>query len=620
MSHAHEFRQLEGALANLDDLIGSMTKDAPTAAPAPTDEVDLDALIADLNRSFPMAGQTAEQPTAASNNSPTDDGNDYEHLGKIEPYPDYDQLEGDAEAFKEELGDDIGVLKPNKAPLGRGPPPMPFKRSASLPTPHLFKDGRSFEETRERTLTPPPPPNIPVPLPPREPPPPFQDLAQPPGHLGQEPLTPPPMPPELIRSRTTSHERKMSLPEDEREWRKQLLKQTSENISSESKRKVLVNFHNIDQSYKTLALEETYKARDICNRLVIKNMGLDDKNWMLIEFLSQFKIQRVIEDHELVLSIYDSWGGNMDNIIYFKNDFKKYEIFQNPAQFFPTHMIEQSEEDGALSEKAEKAKKILLQNLFSTTDRVPDIESYLHLKEQGRRSWKRAFCMLRGTRIVYSSKGTSKDPKHLVTFTIFDDLDLYLARTPKETFGAPTDFCFCFKPRKPVRDARELICLCTDDPRSLKCWMAGVRLGKYSGTLRENYRIAVRRMEKLKKLKQDNDKDSDSLISGPYSDQLWYHGLITREETSRRMAKHGFNDGAFMVRDSQSSPGSFVISFILDRKIKHFQVLPMKVEGETFYSVDEGRTKFYDVTDLVNYYTKERGIMPVLLKEIVRRD
>jgi hypothetical protein len=54
-----------------------------------------------------------------------------------------------------------------------------------------------------------------------------------------------------------------------------------------------------------------------------------------------------------------------------------------------------------------------------------------------------------------------------------------------------------------------------------------------------------------------------------------------------------------------------------DNPIIHFQI---KFEGETFYTVDEGRTKFYDVTDLVNYYTKETGVMPILLKEVIRRD
>jgi hypothetical protein len=40
---------------------------------------------------------------------------------------------------------------------------------------------------------------------------------------------------------------------------------------------------------------------------------------------------------------------------------------------------------------------------------------------------------------------TFQDPKHLVTFIIFDDLDLYLARIARETFESPSDFCFCFK-------------------------------------------------------------------------------------------------------------------------------------------------------------------------------
>jgi hypothetical protein len=116
MSKAHEFRQLEGALANLDDLIGSMTKDTstPTSIPSTTDDVDFDAIIADLNRSFPMATEQPAAKVSSHSSSTADDANDYEQLGVVEPYPDYDHLKDDDEVFKEELGDGIGDLQFNK--------------------------------------------------------------------------------------------------------------------------------------------------------------------------------------------------------------------------------------------------------------------------------------------------------------------------------------------------------------------------------------------------------------------------------------------------------------------------------------------------------------------------
>ena len=59
-------------------------------------------------------------------------------------------------------------------------------------------------------------------------------------------------------------------------------------------------------------------------------------------------------------------------------------------------------------ERAEKARKILLQEYFSSTHRVPEIEGILYSKEGYKKPWKKFFFILRSSGVYYSTKGKSK--------------------------------------------------------------------------------------------------------------------------------------------------------------------------------------------------------------------
>lgn len=59
-------------------------------------------------------------------------------------------------------------------------------------------------------------------------------------------------------------------------------------------------------------------------------------------------------------------------------------------------------------ERAEKARKILLQEYFSSTSRVPELEGWLNLKDGYKKSWKKVFFILRASGLYYSTKGKQK--------------------------------------------------------------------------------------------------------------------------------------------------------------------------------------------------------------------
>ena len=53
------------------------------------------------------------------------------------------------------------------------------------------------------------------------------------------------------------------------------------------------------------------------------------------------------------------------------------------------------------------AVSVFLQNFLNSSS-CPEIQGYLHLKEPGRKSWKKLYMFLRRSGLYYSTKGTSK--------------------------------------------------------------------------------------------------------------------------------------------------------------------------------------------------------------------
>ncbi|XP_070565817.1 growth factor receptor-bound protein 14-like isoform X2 [Ptychodera flava] len=262
-----------------------------------------------------------------------------------------------------------------------------------------------------------------------------------------------------------------------------------------------IKVYSEDGSSKTIIMQNTFQARDVCCLMVLKSHASDDKNWVLVEQLTDYGLERCLEDHEVVMEVYRSWPENANNKFVFRKNFLKYQLFENPSQFFPPHMVLSKEDFEGITESVEEARKILLERLFMNTDRIPDLEGQLHSKEAHKRSWKKSFFMLRGSGIYFSTKGTSKEAKHLQCFSQFTGVHVYNAINGRKKYGAPTDSVFCLKAVTST-DVKDIKCLCAESEESRQCWVTGIRLAKY-GTqlLRQNFQTALRRHAKLNDLR-----------------------------------------------------------------------------------------------------------------------
>uniref|UniRef100_A0A665TTL2 Growth factor receptor-bound protein 10-like n=1 Tax=Echeneis naucrates TaxID=173247 RepID=A0A665TTL2_ECHNA len=420
----------------------------------------------------------------------------------------------------------------------------------------------------------------------------------------------------------------------------------------------IVKVWSEDGAGKVVEIPADMTARDVCQLLVYKSHCLDDNAWTLVEHHPILGLERCLEDHELVVQVQASMSS--DSKFLFRKNYAKYEFFRNPLNFFPEQMVAWCQEsDGSILQSQ------LLQNFLNSSS-CPEIQGYLYMKEPGRKSWKKLYMFLRRSGLYYSTKGTSKEPRHLQLLSDLEDSNVFTIITGRKLHNAPTDYQFCIKPSKVRSDCKELKMLCAEDEQSRTCWMTAFRLLKYGIVLYQSYNIPQQRKTNLSPFSApvrsvsenslvamdfsgrtgrviDNPVEAQSaaleegqtwrkrsqrmnVLGSPsplhpsslstviHRTQVWFHGRIMREEAHKMIIQQGQVDGLFLLRDSQSNPKAFVLTLCHHQKIKHFQILPCEEDGQVFFSLDDGATKFTDLIHLVEFYQLNRGVLPCKLK------
>ncbi|XP_017325798.3 growth factor receptor-bound protein 14 isoform X1 [Ictalurus punctatus] len=418
--------------------------------------------------------------------------------------------------------------------------------------------------------------------------------------------------------------------------------------------KRVIKVYSEDNSSRAVEVPSDITARDICQLFILKNHCIDDHSWTLIEHLAHLGIERIIEDHESVLEVQSNWGMDSDSRLYFRKNYAKYEFFKKPLDFFPESMVSISSEANGLMNHSQ-----LIQT-FLNSSTCPEIHGFLYSKEQGRKSWKKFYFVLRRSGLYFSNKGTSKEPRHLQFVAEFCDSDVYTLLSARKTHGAPTDYGFCIKPSK-SSSARDLKLLCADVEQTRTCWITAMRFFKFGMQLYQNFiqphqkqksspmrsisenslvamdfsgqrsrvidnpsealSVAVEeglswRRKSCHRLSHGSCSPSQSSLSNIaiHMAQPWFHSKLSRDEAHKLITQHGLIDGVFLLRDSQSNPKTFVLSLCHAQRIRHFQIVPVEDDGELFYSLDDGNTRFSDLLQLVEFYQLNRGVLPCKLK------
>ncbi|KAM6042646.1 growth factor receptor-bound protein 7 isoform 4-T4 [Theristicus caerulescens] len=354
-----------------------------------------------------------------------------------------------------------------------------------------------------------------------------------------------------------------------------------------------------DGACRSLEASAGTTARQLCETLVRRTRALQDHSWALVELHQHLALERCLEDHESVVEVQSSWPPGADSRFVFRKNFAKYELFKSNTQsLFPEVMV-----SSCLEANKSMAHSELIQN-FLNSGSCPEVQGFLHLRETRRKVWKRFYFSLRRSGLYYSTKGTSKDPRHLQYFADLTESNIYYVTQGKKHYGTPTEFSFCIKPYKVRSGVKGLKLLCSEDEQSRSCWMAAFRLFKYGMQLYRNYQQAQARLSQppwigptpLRSVSDnalvamdfsgctgrviENPSEvltvaleeaqawrkktthryslpaacqSSPLSAAIHCTQPWFHGRISREDTQQLIGRQGLVDGA-KRKDGSTSP------------------------------------------------------------------
>ncbi|XP_032090965.1 amyloid beta A4 precursor protein-binding family B member 1-interacting protein [Thamnophis elegans] len=289
------------------------------------------------------------------------------------------------------------------------------------------------------------------------------------------------------------------------------IKLALEKLKEAKVKKLVVKVHMNDNSTKTLMVDERQVARDVLDNLFEKTHCDCNINWCLYEIYPELQIERFFEDHENVVEVLSHWTRDSENKILFLEKNEKYAIFKNPQNFYLSNKGKNE-----AKEMNEKSKEALLEESFcGTSVIVPEVEGALYLKEDGKKSWKRRYFLLRASGIYYVPKGKTKTSRDLACFIQFENVNVYYGIQYKMKYKSPTDYCFVLKHPQIQKESQYIKYLCCDDKQALHHWVTGIRIAKYGKALYDNYIGAVQKSELASRLaKPGNTK---SIASGESS-------------------------------------------------------------------------------------------------------
>ncbi|KAE9556364.1 hypothetical protein FO519_000404 [Halicephalobus sp. NKZ332] len=121
--------------------------------------------------------------------------------------------------------------------------------------------------------------------------------------------------------------------------------------------------------------------------------------------------------------------------------------------------------------------------------------------------------------------------------------------------------------------------------------------------------LSFKRGDRIKVLSKDEDpywfkaelNGIEGFVPSNYlrmTEHSWYMGKISRVDAENLLMKIGNQNGAFLVRKSESSPGEFSISVRYDNAVQHFKVLRDAQQGSYYIWA----RRFNSLNELINFH------------------
>ncbi|ETN61039.1 growth factor receptor-bound protein [Anopheles darlingi] len=284
-------------------------------------------------------------------------------------------------------------------------------------------------------------------------------------------------------------------------------------LEQASVRRLFVKAFSADGASKSLLIDETMSCGHVTRLLADKNHVQMEPTWAIVEHLPEHQMERLFEDHEMLVDNLMLWNRDSKNRVLFLRRPDKVALFRTPEAFLPgTQMAPGSEHD-------EHTRAMLLDEFFNqSAGNQIALEGPLYMKNDAKKGWKKYHFVLRASGLHYYPKEKTRSAKDLLCLALFAGHEVYRGLGWKKKHKAPTDFTFALRcPKVPagVKGIRSVKMLCAEDAGTLEQWVTAIRVMKYGKKLLDNHRLLLDDLarEELDKLSSARSSSIGSIVS-----------------------------------------------------------------------------------------------------------
>ncbi|VVC42599.1 Hypothetical protein CINCED_3A024127 [Cinara cedri] len=248
-----------------------------------------------------------------------------------------------------------------------------------------------------------------------------------------------------------------------------------------SVKKLFIKVFNDDGGAKSLLVDEGMRCSYVMRLLADKHHINLGPRWGLVEHLPDLHMERVYEEHELLVDNLMLWTRDSKNRLLFVERPERTLIFENPSLFNSNNQQSSGHPTSNFAQE------------YFCNGGLPSVEGPLYLKTDSRKGWKKYYSVLRASGIYYYKDKVSRLPKDLVCLSTLDVNQVYYGVGWKKKYKAPTEYCLAIKHPclQQPKSTKYIKYICADDEQTLHKWMSAIRIVKYGQQLLENYETAL---------------------------------------------------------------------------------------------------------------------------------
>ncbi|XP_061497476.1 ras-associated and pleckstrin homology domains-containing protein 1 isoform X1 [Anopheles gambiae] len=282
-------------------------------------------------------------------------------------------------------------------------------------------------------------------------------------------------------------------------------------LEQASVRRLFVKAFTADGASKSLLVDETMSCGHVTRLLADKNHVQMEPTWAIVEHLPEHQMERLFEDHEMLVDNLMLWNRDSKNRVLFLQRPDKVALFKTPEAFLPgTQMAPGSEHD-------EHTRTMLLDEFFNSGSQIA-LEGPLYMKNDAKKGWKKYHFVLRASGLHYYPKEKTRSAKDLLCLALFAGHEVYRGLGWKKKHKAPSDYTFALRcPKLPagVKGIRSVKMLCAEDASTMENWITAIRVMKYGKKLLDNHRTLLDDLarDELDKLSSARSSSIGSIVS-----------------------------------------------------------------------------------------------------------